>query len=83
MDASLRLPLYLSRFPASGKMEDFEGKENCIEIQKESQGSIHDSKWEKRDRRWFLVKSFYALNVAYLIECCVTLGMFIITHLLL
>ncbi len=29
-------------------MEDFEGKEDCIEIQRESLGSINDSKWEKK-----------------------------------
>ncbi len=28
-------------------MEDFEDKEDCVEIQRESLGSIHDSKWEK------------------------------------
>ncbi len=28
-------------------MEYFEGKEDCVEIQRESPGSIHDSKWEK------------------------------------
>ncbi len=29
--------------------------QDCVEIQRESPGSIHDSKWEKRDWRWFLV----------------------------
>ncbi len=28
-------------------MEDFEDKEDWVEIQRESPGSIHDSKWEK------------------------------------
>ncbi len=37
------------------QMEDFEGKEDCVEIQSESPWSIHDWKWEKRDWRWFLV----------------------------
>ncbi len=31
------------------QMGHFEGKEDCIEIQIECPGSIHDSKWEKRD----------------------------------
>ncbi len=40
-------------------MEDFEANEDCVEIQRESLGSIHDWKWEKRDWRWFLVMSAF------------------------
>ena len=29
--------------------KDFEDKEDCVEIQRESPGSIHDSKWAKGD----------------------------------
>ncbi len=29
-------------------MEDFDDEEDYVEIQRESPGRIHDSKWEKR-----------------------------------